>query len=155
MANKLIGTLLERRGVLTEELDRTLQPANTDKRNLSEAEAAEFERIKNEIIATDERIAELAEFDARDEAAAEIARKYGPATVQVTEKQVYQRGSTETQYFRDLWLATKRNDRDALDRLHRNNAMVADAKSQRAISTGTGAGGEFVPPLWSFGLASV
>ena len=149
MANKLIGTLLERRGVLTEELDQTLQPANTEKRNLTEAEAAEFERIKNEIIATDERIAELAEFDARDEAAAEIARKYGPASIQVTEKQVYQRGSMEHFFFRDLWNARHRGDRDAFERLERNNKMVADAKQQeRAISTTTNQGGEFVPPLW-------
>lgn len=149
MANKLIGTLLERRGVLTEELDQTLQPANTEQRNLSEAEAAEFDRIAAEIRATDERIAELADFDARDEAAAEIARKYGAATIQVTEKQVYQRGSMEHFFFRDLWLARQRGDRDAYDRLERNNKMVADAKQQeRAISTGTGAGGEWVPPLW-------
>lgn len=149
MSRALIGTLLERRGVLTEELDKTLQLPNAEKRNLTEDEAAAFDKIKNEIIATDARIAELAEIDKAEAGAAELQKRYaGPSVQVISEPQVYQRGSTETQFFRDLWLATRRNDRDALDRLHRNNAMVADAKKQRAISTTTNQGGEFVPPLW-------
>jgi HK97 family phage major capsid protein len=147
--NKLIGALLERRGVLTEELDKVLQPANHEKRNLTEAEDAEFKRIKDEIIASDARIAELAEIDTADEASAEIARKYAPSGIQViSEPQVYRKGHRETSYFRDLWLAKKSGDRNAYERLERNNKQVADAKKERAISTGAGAGGEFVPPLW-------
>jgi HK97 family phage major capsid protein len=149
MSRALIGTLLERRGELALELDKTLQPANTEKRNLTEDEAAKFDAIKADIIATDERIAELAEIDKADEAAEELQKRYsGPSVQVISEPQVYQRGNNETQFFRDLWLANHRRDQDALDRLRRNNAMVADAKKQRAISTGTGGGGEFVPPLW-------
>lgn len=149
MSRALIGTLLERRGVLTEELDKTLQPANTEKRNLSEAEAAEFDRIKADIIATDERIAELAEIDKAEQDAVELQKRYaGPSIQVISEPQVYQRGNNDTSFFRDLWLFSKRGDRDSLDRLQRNNAMVADAKNQRSISTTTNQGGEFVPPLW-------
>lgn len=143
MPQALINTLFERRGVLTEELDKTLQTPNAEKRNLTEAEAAEFERIKAEIVATDERIAELAEIDKREQDAAELQKRYsGPSVQVISEPQVYQRGKTDTQFFRDLWLFNKRGDRDALDRLERNNRMVADAKQQRAISTGAGTGGK-------------
>lgn len=149
MPQALIETLFERRGVLTKELDKTLQPANTEKRNLTEAESAEFDRIKADIIATDERIAELAEIDKREADAAELQKRYsGPSVQVISEPQVYQRGKTDTQFFRDLWLANQRGDRDALERLRRNNEQVADAKKQRAISTTTNQGGEFVPPLW-------
>ena len=143
MPQALIETLFERRGVLTKELDKTLQPANTEKRNLTEAESAEFDRIKADIIATDERIAELAEIDKREADAAELQKRYaGPSAQVISEPQVYQRGKTDTQFFRDLWLANQRGDRDALERLRRNNEQVADAKKQRAISTTTNQGGK-------------
>jgi HK97 family phage major capsid protein len=152
MSRQLITTLLERRGVLTEELDKVLQVPNAENRNLTDAEAAEFERIKADIVASDARIAELAEIDTRDEAAAEIARKYAPSGIQVlSEPQVYRRKTPDTSYFRDLYRARQHGDRDAYDRLERNNKMVADAKAkaeERAISTSNAAGGEFVPPLW-------
>lgn len=153
MSRKLIATLLERRATLTEQLDAVLQAPNTEARNLSEAEAAEFDRIKADIIASDERIAELAEIDARDAEAAEIQRRFAPSGWQVTsEPPVYSRKERDHFFFRDLWKVHSKGDRDAYDRLERNNKQVADAKKDdpqaRAISTGAGAGGEFVPPLW-------
>jgi HK97 family phage major capsid protein len=45
-----------------------------------------------------------------------------------------------------MWNARQNGDRDAMDRLQRNNK--GRAAEQRSLSTVNGAGGEFVPPVW-------
>jgi HK97 family phage major capsid protein len=47
------------------------------------------------------------------------------------------------------FLAAGKGDRDAMDRLHRNNAQVADFYTRAGVTTVAGAGGQFDPPLWA------
>lgn len=153
----MIKALQEKRAELRKNLDGILETVQTEKRTaLTEEERGRFDAGEAEIREIDARVAELDEQIRTDEAAAEVARRYAaepedgeqrrsPADLQVTEPQVYRSGPSGRSYFRDLYLANRRGDRDAVERLRRNDKMVAE---QRAISTAAGAGGEFVPPLW-------
>jgi HK97 family phage major capsid protein len=85
------------------------------------------------------REAEIAELSARTEPAG--ARPTGGARV-TSEPEVYRRGDHHTSYFADLFRATTRNERGAIERLARNDQQV------RALTTVDGAGGDFVPPMW-------
>lgn len=149
---EMIAALQESRAEQSSILDTILEAVHTEKRTaLTEDEKTRFDAAEAEIRQIDARIGELDTQIRSDEAAAEVAKRYtGLPNARVTDAPIYtKRGSTNS-YFRDLYVARQKGDREALDRLERNNKMVADAKGaeQRAISTGTGAGGEFVPPLW-------
>lgn len=149
---ELIRKLLERRAELVTEVDTILVAPTTEARNLNDDEDARFTTAETEIRAIDERVAELGGVVERErEAAAYMARFNAGPRAQVTEPPVYTKRNG-TSFFRDLYRAGTKGDREALERLDRNNKMVADAKAEggeaRAISTSNGAGGEFVPPLW-------
>lgn len=151
MSRALISALIERRGVLKKELDAILDAPTAEKRNLNDTEATAFEAKEAEIRQLDERVKQLTEQVERDEAAGQVAQRYGVGGAQVTsEPEVYRKGPQGTSFFRDLYMARQKGDRAAIERLDRNNRMRAEqaAKEQRAISTSNGAGGEFVPPLW-------
>lgn len=61
---------------------------------------------------------------------------------------MYERGNGRS-YFRDLVQAQVMGNRDAIDRLVRNDREVADKRrAERALTTVDGVAGEFVPPLW-------
>jgi HK97 family phage major capsid protein len=152
---EMIKALQEKRAELRTALDAILETADTEKRTaLTDDEKTRFDGGESEIRAIDERIGELDEQIRADEAAAEVAKRYAapepearrsPAGLTVTEPQVYRSGTGGQSYFRDLYQARRKGDGDAIDRLRRNDRMVAET---RAISTTAGAGGEFVPPLW-------
>jgi HK97 family phage major capsid protein len=151
----MISNLQEKRAELRTKLDGILETAHKEERQkLTDDERTSFDTGETEIRGIDARITELDEQIRADEAAAEVAKRYAPketeqrrspADLSVTEPQVYRSGPGGTSYFRDLYLANRRGDREAVDRLRRNDKMVAET---RAISTSAGAGGEFVPPLW-------
>lgn len=142
-------------GRLTEILDTA---GKDSQRALTVDETAEFDRLLAEqedlsaritkLDATIERDAELQTRE--DEAARTIAERGTSPAVVTREDGPYTRDSSRgggASYFRDLWRASK-GDAHAVERLQRNNMVVASADKTRAISTTTGAGGEFVPPLW-------
>ncbi|WP_232246563.1 hypothetical protein [Kitasatospora mediocidica] len=146
----LISSLIERRGQVKADLDALLATPTAEARDLTPAEAETFKTTTAEIRALDERIGELTEQAERDEKAAETARKFAatgehrsPADLRVVEQPVYRSGAGGASYFKDLFLATRKGDHAAAERLRRNDRMVAE---KRAISTVNGAGGEFVPP---------
>ncbi|MFB6848215.1 phage major capsid protein [Streptomyces sp. NPDC056373] len=138
-----ITDLLAKEAASKAEMQRILSVAEKFNRNLSSGEKARFEEAERDVHEIRERISELQAQVNADEASAPMARKYAPSISGVREPQVYQRGGHS--YFRDLYRARQYGDRDALDRLDRNNRMATE---KRAISTTTNAGGEFVPPLW-------
>jgi HK97 family phage major capsid protein len=150
----MIKALQEKRAEQRTALDAILETATTEERAaLTDDEKTKFDSGEGEIRAIDVRIGELDEQIRADEAAAEVAKRYAApapetrraaAGTSVTEPQVYRSGTGGQSYFRDLYQARK-GDSAAVDRLRRNDRMVAE---QRAISTTAGAGGEFVPPLW-------
>jgi HK97 family phage major capsid protein len=168
----MIKALQETRAEKRKALDAILEAATAEKRTkLTDEERSAFDVGEQEIRDIDARCAELDEQIRTDEAAAEMATRYAqPAAeggeqrraapgTEVTEQPVYRSGPGGRSYFRDLYAAKRQGDRDALERLHRNDKMVADEISrrartgdrkaeQRAISTTAGAGGELVPPLW-------
>ncbi|AEW94602.1 MULTISPECIES: phage major capsid protein [Streptomycetaceae] len=151
----IIKGLQEQRAELRSNLDGILETVHSEKRSaLTEDERTKFEQGESEIRAIDERIAELDAQIVADEAAAEVAKRYAPPVPEqrraalgtvVTEPEIYRSGQGGRSFFKDLWLARQKGDRGAVERLERNNKVVAE---QRAISTVNSAGGEWVPPLW-------
>lgn len=167
-----LGALLAERAELAAKRDAVLAGPTAEKRDLTDVEAKEFEEARTEIIAHDEkinearaRIANLEEDEKRqanvDQLAAELGRNAqigsnGPA--RTTDPDLYPRHG-ERSYFRDLMNAQMFGNREANDRLARNDRQVADQIKERiqrgeqfvgsrALTTTDGGIGEFVPPLW-------
>ncbi len=153
----MIKALQEKRAELRASIDNILATAQKEERTkLTADERSAFDTGETEIRDIDARCAELDEQIRTDEAAAEMATRYAqpqadaeqrrsPADLTVNEQPVYRSGPGGQSYFRDLYLAKRQGDTHALDRLRRNDKMVAE---KRGLTTTAGAGGELVPPLW-------
>lgn len=143
----MITGLIAQRKAASEALSTLVDKAKGENRSLSEAETAEFDQGEASVRALDERIAELDAQIRADEAAEAMQRRYAPAAGDgvKSEPEIYRSGYGGHSYFRDLHLATTKGDREAFERLERNNKGRAEA---RALNTTNGNGGEFVPPLW-------
>ena len=141
----------ERRAANKEKLDELLTGPTSEKRDLTPDESTQFDLLVEEIRKNDERIAELEAQETREAAAAKARVETGDTGEQrtglarVTDPPVYAKGKAETSFFRDLYYATRKGDRDAHDRLTRHMAQVNET---RALTTTAGAGGEFAPPEW-------
>ncbi|MEY9873628.1 HK97 family phage major capsid protein [Streptacidiphilus sp. MAP12-33] len=173
MSNQqLIAEIQERRAGLRDSMESMVEHAKAESRGLSKTEQATFDATEDQIRALDDRINELQENIVQNRNVAAMRAKYAPGNaaaggadyrpqlpgqayepraVVTREPEVYTRYS-ERSYFLDLFHANENHDRNASERLARNNCLAADraraAGEIRAISTTTGAGGEFVPPLW-------
>jgi HK97 family phage major capsid protein len=144
----MINDLIAKRSEKNAELTKLIDGAKAESRSLTDAESGVFDATEAEIRAIDARVAELDEQIRADDAAAEMQKRYAPSGAKVTsEPEIYRSGMGGRSYFRDLYLVKSQGDRDAFDRLERNNRGRA-ADEKRAISTANGAGGEFVPPIW-------
>lgn len=143
-----LNALLTQRAAASQVVARFADLATNESRQLTDVEAAEQRQAESDVTALDVRINELDAQVRADESAAEMQRRYAPAAGDgvTREAEIYTRSAGSPSYFRDMWLAQKQGDRNALDRLSRNNK--ARAAETRAISTTDGAGGEFVPPKW-------
>lgn len=116
--------------------------AATAKRDAADKDV---DKARDEVTALEAEIkrdAELDELAKRTETAA--PRPTGGARV-TNEPEVYRKGDHKASYFRDLYNAQIRGNRDSIDRLVRNDKRVMQ---ERALTTVDGAGGDFVPPLW-------
>lgn len=152
---EMLARLQEDRAKCKREMTGLLDAPKKFNRDLSPNEKKRFDELEGMIEGYNERIDELTEQVEAERSAAEYTRtrypnlRFGDGVTR--EPDIYRRGG-EHSFFRDTYRAHQHGDPDALDRLRRNNAMVADDKArrgeQRAISTTNGAGGEFVPPLW-------
>jgi HK97 family phage major capsid protein len=144
----LISDLVAKRSAERTKLDALLGEARSAEAGMTDEQRAEFDKGEAEIRSLDERVAELDAQVRADDAAAEMAKRYAPKAGDgvKSEPEVYRSGLGGNSYFRDMWNAQKNHDRDAVERLARNNQ--ARATEARALSTTNGAGGEFVPPLW-------
>ena len=108
---------------------------------------AKFNSGMVDIDTLDARIAELTEQDIRESAAAS-ARVGNGARAYTNPSDVYHdpiKNPDSPSFFKDL-RDSRLGNRDAGDRLSRNQAARAD--ENRAISTTAGAGGQFAPPAW-------
>ena len=144
-----LAALLADRNSKTETLT-ALRSADTLDEATVEAAIAARDALDPKIAAGTARLEELEAELLRDQAAAELASRFhmvAPeqrAGVTVTsEPEVYIRGG-KASYFKDLYRAKLHGDRDAVDRLARNDKAV----QSRAIGTADGGIGEFVPPAW-------
>jgi HK97 family phage major capsid protein len=142
----LIASLIEKRAAASKTVSDLADLAKAETRKLSDTEQPTFDAAQAEVREIDARVAELDAEVRADDAAAEMAKRYAPSGVRVTsEPEIYTRNAGSPSYFRDMWLVQKRGDRDAMERLARNNVAQGET---RAISTTDGAGGELVPPKW-------
>jgi HK97 family phage major capsid protein len=113
--------------------------AATEKRNAADRTIDQARAKVTELEGEIARDAELDDLSTRTSAAA--PRPVGGARV-TAEPEVYRKGDHKVSYFRDLYNGQLRGQRDAIERLSRND------QQQRALTTVDGAGGDFVPPLW-------
>lgn len=147
----LISNLVAQRSAERTKLDGILSEARgADGGSLTDDQRAAFDAGETEIRELDERISELDAQVRADDAAAEMAKRYAPSGVKVTnEPEIYRSGLGGQSYFRDMWNSRQNGDAAAMDRLIRNNkGRAAEQRSSVGITTVNGAGGEFVPPLW-------
>lgn len=149
----MIKALQEKRAELRKSIDTILETLGAEKRTkLTDEERGQFDAAEAEIREIDARCAELDEQIRTDEAAAEMATRYAqpqpqpeaeqrrsPADLAVTEQPVYRSGPGGRSYFRDLYLAKRQGDASAMERLRRNDKMVAE---KRGLTTVAGAGGK-------------
>lgn len=142
---KAIADLSAKRSALRDGLDKLVSEARTAERELSADETARFDREEGEIRAADTEIQRLDEQVRADEQHAETMKRYAPSVSVTSEPEVYRRGLGGQSYFKDIYNVRQNGDANAAERLRRNDRIVSE---KRAISTGAGAGGEFVPPLW-------
>jgi HK97 family phage major capsid protein len=145
----LIAGLVAQRSEERAKLDVLLGEARSAEGGMTDEQRTEFDKGEAEIRSLDERVSELDAQVRADDAAADMAKRYAPKASGVTvtsEPEIYRSGLNGQSYFRDMWNARQNGDRDAMDRLQRNNK--GRAAEQRALTTVNGAGGEFVPPLW-------
>jgi len=131
-----VADLIAKRKAAADALNAMVDGASAETRSLTDAESATFDAGEADVRALDARIAELDSQIRADDAAAEMARKYAGARIQVVEPEIYRSGPGGESYFRDLWLAQKNGDMQARDRLTRN--ATARQAEQRALSTVNG-----------------
>jgi HK97 family phage major capsid protein len=143
----MIADLLAKRSEKSAALTALVDTAKTEARALTDVESGAFDAAETEIRELDARVKELDEQVRADDAASEMQKRYAAVKV-VSEPEIYRSGVGGRSYFRDLHMARNKGDRDAVDRLARNDRGRAADPEFRAISTTNGAGGEFVPPLW-------
>lgn len=134
----LRDTFVAQREAKLAEAKAIVETAEVEGRDISDDELAMVKEARAAADALDERITEL-EAIAAAESRSVVKTT---ASVQVTSEPSTYRKNGEHSYFRDLASAQMRGDREALDRLTRNDREV------RAINTTDTSGGEFVPPLW-------
>lgn len=143
----LIKQLRERRAALKTELTEMLNSAEGEQRSLNEDEQTQYDAKLKEIRGLDDRIDELIEIEARESKAAEARAAGGVVEERVAvgsePNPVYRRDRAENSFFRDMVKAQLKGDTEARDRLIRSQETRAGD-----MTTVTGAGGEFAPPLW-------
>jgi len=154
---KQMTAALEARAALKTEMDSVLTAPKAEERGLNDAEASVFAEKREAVKAKDAEIEELSakikdleDDEQREQRAAQVLaehRQTGERRERVTvtsEPETYRKGG-QASYFRDLYRATEKGDRQAAERLQRNDREVME---QRAVTTTDGSMGEFVPPLW-------
>lgn len=157
-ARERLNTLLADRAARTQALADLRSQLDTEGATVTEEQVRAAVDARNvldpQVEEARARLAELEEEQRRDDAAAELARQFTPATstgargvatVSIGAEPETYRKNGQRSFFRDLWYAQTYGRRDALDRLARNNEEVMTA---RAMNLADGTGGEFVPPTW-------
>ena len=153
-----IRALLDQIKTRRDEMGTILRDAKEQKdgaevvRSLTDDEKTRFDAAEADLTGLTERKEQLEKQLSAERAAQEDAKRYGVGVggAHVTDPSVYTRTSSMNggpSYFRDLYRST-RGDRDAIDRLVRNDREVQDHFTRTGLTTVNGAGGEFVPPLW-------
>ena len=131
-------TFIAQREAKLAEAKAIVETAEAEARDISDDELTSVKEARE---AADALAARIEEMDALDAAQSRAFAATQTASVQVVSEPATYRESGDHSWFRDLYLST-RGDRDATERLHRNNAEA------RALSTTDTAGGDFVFPAY-------
>ena len=131
-------TFIAQREAKLAEAKAIVETAETEARDITNEELSQVKEARE---AADALAARIEEMDALDAAQSRAFAATQTASVQVVSEPATYRESGDHSWFRDLYLST-RGDRDATERLHRNNAEA------RALSTTDTAGGDFVFPAY-------
>lgn len=144
--------LRDRKAAIETRLDDIITAGETETRDLTDEESTELDALTVEHRDVKAKIEQLTSAAAaRDERA-----KHDPfVQPSYAEERTapYAEGG-KSSYVKDLYLATQKQNRGALERLEVNDRHRADKAREsknsevRAMSTIAGAGGEFAPPLW-------
>jgi len=150
----------ERRNALLASLEKRIADVKEgeDSPRMTAEEETEYRELLTKIKASDERIPELREQIAADEAAAAARRQLGVMAQHVrikSEPLTYRQGG-QYSWFKDVARASDPGQRDpqAAERLQRHRKELdvimesAGAEQRANMNTTDGTGGEFVPPLW-------
>jgi HK97 family phage major capsid protein len=152
-----LQTMTTWRDGLQVQLDDVVNTAAKFKRELSPAEVARFDDLKQQIIDQDALIRQTREDEARSRRVAEVRAQYSPQHTETVRGGFLHTGGGQTyrqgdhrgpSWVRDMATVALNRDgaADARTRLEQNNR---EAEIElRALSTTDGAGGDFVPPVW-------
>jgi len=145
----LSQTQRDRRAAIKQQLDALVAgaEARADK-NFTTTETASFDRLIGDLRAADVVIADLEADEARQARSAQARAAAGETgTWSVgAESATYRPGGSS--FFADL-IHSRRGDRNAADRLARNNSERGlESRALGNTNTTGGSGGEFAPPAW-------
>jgi len=129
--------IAQREGKLAE-ARAVVETAEAETRDITDEELVVVKEAREAADAIDARLSEMDALEAAQ------ARSFAPSTtasVQVTSEPATYRKDGEHSFFRDLFMQS-RGDRDAMERLARNNAEA------RALNTTDTSGGDMVFPLY-------
>ncbi len=128
------------------QIDEALASIDAEARNIAQAQKIDAATTASEARKAEElRKANAERSRLTDTLKVDVAAN---TQVEVRDAQVYTPNATETSFLRDLFLAKRNMNPDALDRLHRNNSLRGDMEARAGMTTVAGAGGEFAPPQW-------
>jgi len=145
----LSQTQRERRAAIKAKLDTLVAgaEARADK-NFTPAETARFDGLLGDLRAADTSIADLEASEARESRAAQARAAAGESGTWSVggESATYRPGGSS--FFADL-IHARRGDRNAADRLARNNSERGlESRALGNTNATGGSGGEFAPPAW-------
>ena len=145
----LSTTQRERRAGIKSQLDALVAgaEARADK-NFSPAETARFDGLLGDLRAADAAIADMDENEARQSRSAQARAAAGETGSWSVGAESATYRPTGNSFFADL-INARRGDRNAADRLARNNSERGLETRALGNTGGTGgSGGEFAPPAW-------
>jgi HK97 family phage major capsid protein len=144
----------EQRDAAKSEMDKITSTADMHKRSMSKAEKTDYEAWKTSFYLAESELMKI-ELEERTRAANGAALPPGAGQfggIHTSDASIYT-PTGSVSYFGDLY-RSRTGDSEARERLARHTKQRQDAFRSgaqgelRAISATTGAGGEFIPPLW-------
>ncbi len=145
----LSQTQRERRAAIKAQLDALIAGAESrDDKNFSPTETSSFDRLIGDLRAADAAIADMDENEARAARSAQARAAAGETGTWSVGGESATNRPDGSSFFADL-IHARRGDRNASDRLARNNSERGlESRALGNTNATGGSGGEFAPPAW-------